>query len=240
MSIEVRSGRLRTGRSLSQSLSPMLAFCLLFVVGCGGSQTSPVAPSAPIVQSVTPPVVSPLLCVSGQSNAVRLLPYLGTPTTATYGGTSTNQTLAFTSPTVQGWAIGGQTIYYWLEEGRIEGAGWTALAPFLTPACQAFVWSQGEADEDLLNAHGVPPGAYTATFTTLIGKVRGLTSSALPVLVVQLAPRFVQMRAEQLAACSSVPTCRLIPTDDLTFPDGTHLSEASYQRLADRIVAAVR
>jgi len=183
------------------------------------------------------PVLTPLLCVSGQSNAYKLLPFLGTPTSVSYGQETTgNELITFMSPTAQGFAAGGETINYW----NPGSPGWARILPTLSSSCQAFVWAQGEADDDLESYNQDPPGGYRLDLADLISRVRGMTAPTLPVLVVQLAPHYTRVRVEQAAACSSLTACRMVPTDDLSFPDGTHLDDPSYRLLAQRIVTMVR
>jgi hypothetical protein len=191
---------------------------VLICASCGGA-SNPVSPSAS-------PIVAPLLCVSGQSNAYKLLPYLGTPNNISYGQEVTGGlTITVQGPSAQGYAVGGQVIDDW-REGM---PAWIQLQGFLTSSCTAFVWAQGEADDDLKTA------TYRRDLESLISRVRSKTSASLTVFVVQLAPKYARIRAEQSAACAADRACRFVLTDDLSFPDGTHLDDAGYRILAARI-----
>lgn len=165
---------------------------------------------------VAPTAAPQVLCVSGQSNATGLLQALGAR--------------------AQGWAEGAQPIRFWHADAR----GWASLVPFLTPACAAFVWFQGETDDiggetpELGQFGPTAPGVYRLELAALLGRVR------LPAFVVQIAPRFVATRGEQAAGCAAVAGCRMVGTDDLAFPDGTHLDAAGYAALARRVLEMMR
>ncbi len=195
---------------------PVLVMALALVSGCGSS--SPTAPTS----------TAPLLCASGQSN-------MWNPSTPKDGLLPVLQQLA----RAQGWGEGAQPIAFWDDGQR----GWATLAPFLTSECAVFDWFQGESDDvggetpELGQFGPTAPGVYRIKEADLFRRVRARTSPTLPIVVIQIAPRFVQTRAEQFAACSADPHCTFVQTDDLNFADGTHLDEAGYRALAQRLVA---
>lgn len=199
----------------------LMLLCVLCVL-CAGCGQSPTAPNPqPLTLS---PTSAPLLCASGQSN-------MGDGS-LTRGLLPALKLIAH----AQGWDEGAQPIEFWDEGQR----GWLSLVPFLTPQCTVFIWFQGETPEALGPDYLYASGSYTREALALFARVRALTSPALPMYVIQIAPRFTVTRAEQVAACTLDPHCTYVLTDDLTFPDGIHLDDASYRILAQRIVGLVR
>lgn len=208
------------------TLAPML-LCVLCVL-CAGCGQSPTAPSS--TTATTPPTSAQLLCASGQSN----MGDRGDGPVAHSGLLVALQAVTH----AQGWSLGSEPIEYWDEGAH----GWEATKPFLVPACEAFIWWQGETPEIYGTVYFLqpPPGYYRGKLTDLLRRVRALTAPTLPVYVIQLAPQFIHTRAEQAAACSADIACTLVTTDDLTFPDGVHMDDAGYRILAQRIVGLVR
>ncbi len=183
--------------------------CLILAMCAACGSTSPTAPT-----------LAPLICASGQSNMNNLLPVLKSITRA------------------QGWSEGAQPIRFWDTGSR----GWDSTAPFLTPDCATFAWLQGETDDaggetpELGQFGPTLPSIYQSSEANLFARVRARTSSTLPIVVIQIAPRFATIRPAQAAVCASDPHCRFLSTDDLAFPDGIHLDDASLRTLAMRIM----
>ena len=96
------------------------------------------------------------------------------------------------------------------------------------------MWAQGESDDT------VGTLIYGAHLANLIQRVRAVTKPSLRVLLVQLAPQYLSVRADQVAYVAMDANARLVSTDDLTFMDGTHLDAASLQILAGRLSAMIR
>lgn len=206
-----------------------LLIAAVLVSACGGSMTAPTV--TPV--NATTIATAPLICASGQSNMGDRGDIPPPPNLPIPGLFAVLQRLT----RAQGWSYGAETIAYWHPDQH----GWIATAPYLVPACAAFVWFQGESDDVGNDTYGpTPAGVYRLELADLIARVRARTAPSLPVYVVQIAPRFVTTRTEQAAACSADAHCTYVTTDDLMFPDGTHLDSASLEILAQRIITQIR
>lgn len=176
--------------------------------------------TAPLSPSMAP---STTWVLSGQSNARELRPAL-------------NVLAAERNVTVTGWAEGGDGIINWGP----QTAGWIGwVKPALEDqGVQAFIWDQGEYDS------GVPlVNAYLDSLTELIGRVRATARDPrLRVVIVGVSGRddYAAMRSVQEAYVRTDPDSRYILTADLaTAEDGAHFTPASYQVIAERVVAAI-
>jgi Carbohydrate esterase, sialic acid-specific acetylesterase len=155
--------------------------------------------------------------LSGQSNAVRLAPFL-TP----YAPELVEATQDSTP------------ISDWAPDGPL----WTALQPELTPATHVFVWWQGESDA----LAGIAPATYAAQLDDLIGRVRATAGNpSLPVVLCGVnacCPGFDAFRAMQQAYAASHPHVLFVRSDDLP-STLTHLTPDGYAAMASRIAETV-
>lgn len=228
-------------------LSPMLA-CLLFLIGCGHSPTAP-------SQAVAAPIAftGQTWACSGQSNASALCGGIE-PT-----GETTIPALGAYATVIGSWG-GGASIVAWDDtaaDGQEHGWLWLALRDSLQHTAQpvkALIFLQREADicgVDVLCQVGHPidewwdngnKGAWVTKMTSLVARVRRLTSPTLPVLLVQLGPSYqgYQIEREGRDYVASDPHARYIETSDIPYRDGIHMTDAGYQQAAARIAQALR
>lgn len=170
----------------------------------------PLAPS-PVPTPITRPLV-----LSGQSNAVNLAPFLS----------------AIYPLPVLTVAENGQPIRSWA--GSNVGHLWLQLVPMLRDPIQAFVWWQGESDRN--------NPQYLSDLRELMGRVRQENGNPqLYVIVVRVfdLPPNAAVRIAQETFVQTDPNAVLISSDGFQMDDGDHLTDAGYQAVAERVVAAV-
>lgn len=200
----------------------------LSAIACSG-KSSPLSPTA------SAPVT--IIC-SGQSNASALCGGID-PATGVVGWMPQ---LSAYGRVVGEW-LGGQSITAWNDvPGSLWNLGPTRdgglLAAMLAnPQASGFVWWQGEAD------YGNPDGWYLAKLQALIARVRAtMNQPRLRVAVVALGPAYQDFHivTEQQQFVSDDANAVYIPTADLPYKDGIHMTLDSYATVAGRIAQALR
>ena len=154
----------------------------------------------------------PTWAVSGQSNAEKLAPFL-TPYAHVVG-------FSKTSTAIDEWAPGRPM--------------WIRLAPSLRPAASAFIWWQGESNNN------DPPGSYRARLADLAARVRAAAHQPdLLFVVIRVGPNYrppgCNIWNEQQAFVERDPHAVLVPSDDLEFVDYIHMTDNGYRQMAARI-----
>jgi hypothetical protein len=176
-----------------------------FATACGRSPAAPPPVITPTpVLPVTAEPFSGRLVVSGQSNAVNVVPYL-----AAYGQVDT---VAQHSLSISHWSAINPEVFMW----RI-------LQPVLRSPMRAFVWWQGESDSANPN--------YQAQLLELMERVRAeAQQSTLRVVIVRVLakPAYQRVRTaqEQVAqmfsgtTLASIDHCEVDGLTDHLTPDG--------------------
>jgi carbohydrate esterase-like sialic acid-specific acetylesterase len=150
--------------------------------------------------------------LSGQSNAVKLKPYL-----SRYAA-------------VVGYAKTSMAIDQWNPRGPM----WVRLAPALDTPMSAFIWWQGEANNN------DPAGTYRARLADLVSRIRRAARQPdLLFVVVRVGPNYRPPKSniwhEEDAFVSADRDAILIPSDDLEFADAIHMTDLGYTHMAGRI-----
>jgi hypothetical protein len=154
--------------------------------------------------------------LSGQSNAEKLAPFLQSYATVVgYSKTST---------TIDAWGPGGPM--------------WVRLAPSLSRPMSAFIWWQGESNNN------DPAGSYRASLADLVARIRRAANAPdLLFVVIRVGPNYRPPGAtiwnEEDAFVSADRHAILIPSDDLEFVDAIHMTPAGYTAMAARIAATL-
>jgi len=154
----------------------------------------------------------PTWTLSGQSNAEKLGPFL-TPYAHVVG-------FSKTSTAIDEWAPGHPM--------------WIRLAPSLRAAASAFIWWQGESNNN------DPPGSYRARLADLAARVRAAAHQPeLLFVVIRVGPNYrppgCNIWDEQQAFVARDPHAVLVPSDDLEFVDYIHMTDNGYRQMAARI-----
>jgi hypothetical protein len=160
------------------------------------------------------PDARPLWVLSGQSNAEKLEPFLQPyARVAGYSRTST---------AIEEWAPGKPM--------------WKGLAPALKLPMSAFIWWQGESNNN------EPPGSYRAKLAELAARVRKAARAPdLVFVVIRVGPNYRAntIWSEQDAFVSADRHAILVPSDDLEFVDYIHMTDAGYRHMAERLAATL-
>lgn len=193
-----------------KSLAAVIVSAMLAAC-CGSSSTAPTSPVVPRAP----------IALSGQSNAQFVAPFL----TAAYAG-----------PVAVSATYGTPIAYWdWTDSGS-SGANWRALEPYLTPTLSALVWWQGESDGD--------NPTYAAVLAGLFAHIRQVAQRpALRIVIVQVedVPELQGVRAIQAAYVASDRYSVLVSTDGAELKPGeVHLTDAGYQMMTSRILAALQ
>ena len=178
--------------------------------------TSACGGNSPVAPSPTVTISRPLV-LSGQSNALFESPWLA----AVYP--LSVLTVAESGRAIEGWSSGPPGIH------------WRELIPLLQQPLQAFAWWQGESDRDNPN--------YLSDLRDLMARVRQ-TNGSPQLLVIEVRildfPQNAGVRAVQETFVRTDTNAILVSTDGFQLDAGDHLTEAGYQAVAQRILAAAR
>ena len=163
-----------------------------------------------------PPDSRPVWGLSGQSNAEKLRPFLR-PYARVVGYAKTSLAI---------------------DEWRPDRPMWKRLAPALSTPTGAFIWWQGEANNN------DPAGSYRAKLADVAARVRRAAAQPdLVFVVIRVGPNYrppgCNIWHEQEAFVAADRSAILIPSDDLEFVDGIHMTDAGYTRMAARIAQAL-
>lgn len=153
-----------------------------------------------------------VIALSGQSNALKIRPYLA-------------DALRSSGKSLSGWQKGAQPISVW-DAGQ---PGWIGLAPTLGPQVKALVWWQGESDGE----NGVSAG-YQSRLASFISRVRvAVGNPDLPVYMIEVGsnPLFAQIGPQQAAYCATDSNCHFIAASALP-AYVSHMDAAGYTTVA--------
>lgn len=164
-------------------------------------------------------VADTTIALSGQSNALKLRPYLA-------------DALRASGKNLVGWQKGAQQISVW-DAGQ---QGWLGLSQSLGPHVQALVWWQGESDGE----NGIAAG-YQSRLASFIARVRtAVGNPSLPVYLIEVGshPLFAEIGPQQSAYCASDAHCHFIGSASLP-AYVSHMDPAGYATVASLLASVV-
>jgi len=154
----------------------------------------------------------PVWGLSGQSNAEKLQPFLE-PYARVVGYSKT-------STAIEEWGVGKPM--------------WRRLEPALHTPMSAFIWWQGESNNN------EPAGSYRAKLADLAARIRRAAHAPnLLFVVIRVGPNYrppgCTIWNEEDAFVAADGHAILIPNDDLEFVDAVHMTPAGYTAMAARL-----